>query len=126
MTSARSSGSSATSSRPMKRNEHVAATSARSETTSRRFARKESAAAAADMTSGPPEGLAVDQADFCRPRAFGRFLGRELDALALAEQLEDRAADGRAVEKMLDAAFVANEPEAFVNQESCNRAAGHD
>jgi hypothetical protein len=62
------------------------------------------------------DGLTVDQADFCCSWTFGGFLGRELDALTFPEQLEYCAADGRAMEEVFDAAFVANEPEPLVNQ----------
>ncbi len=70
-------------------------------------------------------GLAFDQTDISRARALGRFLVLELDALSFAEQLEDRSADGAPVEEMLDPSFITNEPEAFVDEEPCNRAGGH-
>jgi len=59
--------------------------------------------------------LAFDQANVARSRALGRFLDLELDSLALAQELEDGAADGAAVKEVLDPALVANEPEPLVN-----------
>ena len=42
---------------------------------------------------GRVTGTAIDQANVTGPGSFLRFLGRELDPLALAQQLEHRAAD---------------------------------
>src|SRR5690606_18366407 len=72
------------------------------------------------------DGLAVEQAHVARARALRRFLVRELHPLALAEQLENRSPDGGAVEEVLHTALVADEAEPFVDQQSCNRAVGHD
>src|SRR5690606_33714171 len=71
-------------------------------------------------------GSVVDEADVAGARSLLRFLFDELDARAFPQQLEDGSADGRAVEEMLHAALVANEAETLVNQQPCNRAAGHD
>jgi hypothetical protein len=75
--------------------------------------------------TGRDRMLTVDESNFSRARAFRRLFSRELDALTFAEQLEHCAADGRTMKKMLDAGFVSNEPEALVNQQSCNRATRH-
>ena len=42
-----------------------------------------------------------------------------------AQQLEHRAADRAAVEEVLDPAFVADEPEAFVDEEPCDCPGWH-
>ena len=58
----------------------------------------------------------LEQPHVRRTRALGRFLDGEVDALAFPQKLEHGATNGRSVEKVLHAAFVANEPEPFVNQ----------
>src|SRR6185295_16623613 len=68
---------------------------------------------------------AFDQADIARPRAFSGVLRRELDALSFAQQLEHRASHRAAVEEVLDAALVADEPESFVDEEPCDCAGWH-
>jgi hypothetical protein len=60
---------------------------------------------------------ALDQADIARARAFLRIFGRELDALAFAQQLEHGTAHRAAMEEVLDSALVADEPEALVDEE---------
>src|SRR5262249_15992889 len=65
------------------------------------------------------------QPDVAGSRAFLRFFRRELHALAFAQQLEHCAADRAAVEEVLDAAFVADESEALVNQQPCNCPGWH-
>src|SRR5690554_6216398 len=79
-------------------------------------------AAGAGCRSG---ASAFDQPDVAGARPLGRFLRLELDALPFAQQLEDGAAHGRAVEEMLDTSFVADEPEALVDEEPCNCAGRH-
>ena len=69
--------------------------------------------------------LSFDQADITRARAFLRFFNRKLDALTLAQQLEYRTTHRAAMEEVLDPAFVANEAESFVNQESCDCPGRH-
>ena len=56
---------------------------------------------------------------------FPRFFGREFDALTFAQQLEHRAAHRAAMEEVLDAAFVADEPESLVDEESCDCPGWH-
>jgi hypothetical protein len=58
-------------------------------------------------------------------RALLRFLRSELDALALAKQLKDGAADRAAMKEVFDPAFIADKPEALVNEKPCDRAGRH-
>ena len=67
-------------------------------------------------------GSALDQPNVAGPRALGGLFGRELHSLALAEQLENRAADGAAVEEVFDATLIADEPEPLVDEEACDSA----
>ena len=78
--------------------------------------------------AGRPDvcGLAIEQPDFCCAWTLRRLFNLELDALAFPKKFKHRAAYRGTVKEMLDAAFVPDEPEAFVDQQSCNRAAGHD
>ena len=69
--------------------------------------------------------LSFDEANVAGARALLRILRREIDTLAFAQQLEHRAADGAAVEKMFNPAFVADEPEPFVDEEPCDRPSWH-
>src|SRR6478672_7097558 len=71
-------------------------------------------------------GSALDEPHVTGARALGGILFGELDALAFAEQLEHLAADGTAVEEVLCAALVADEPETLVDQEPCDCAGRHD
>jgi hypothetical protein len=72
-----------------------------------------------------PTGLTVEEADVRCAGTFRGVLICELHALSFAQQLEHGSADGRTVEEF-HATFVAYEPETFVDQQTCNRAAGHD
>ena len=70
---------------------------------------------------GPGDGtrdLAFDETNITSARPLGGLLGRELYALPFAEQLEHRLADGAAVKEVLDAALIANEAEAFVDEQT--------
>ena len=58
----------------------------------------------------PKTGSAFDQPDITGARALLGFLRSELHALAFAEQLEHRTANGAAVKEMLKPALVADEP----------------
>src|SRR5579862_3727690 len=69
--------------------------------------------------------LSVGEAYVGGARSFRRILGHELDSLTLTQKFEDGAPDCRAVKKMFGPPIVANETEAFVDQQSSNRAAGH-
>ena len=71
-------------------------------------------------------GGLLEQANFTGARPLGGVLDGELNALALTEQFEHGPADRGPVEEVLDAAFVANKPETLINQQSRNRAVGHD
>src|SRR5687768_3114996 len=68
---------------------------------------------------------AFDQTHVTRAWTFGRFLDLEFDALALAQQLEHCTANGAAVKEVLDPAFVANEAEAFVDQQARDSTRRH-
>jgi hypothetical protein len=69
--------------------------------------------------------LTLYEADVSGARPLLRFFRSELDALTFAQQLKNRAADGAAMKEVLDSTFIANEPEAFVDQEPCDRAGRH-
>jgi hypothetical protein len=69
--------------------------------------------------------LAFDQSHLAGARTFGRFLLREFHALALAQEFEHRPAYGATVEEMLSSALIANEAEAFIDEETCNRPGLH-
>ena len=69
--------------------------------------------------------LILNQADIARPRSLPRLFRHEFDALALAQQLEYCPANGAAMKKMLNAAFIPNEPETLVDQEPCDSARRH-
>src|SRR5438445_1365545 len=66
------------------------------------------------------EGLPFDQSDVARAWPFLRILGRKLDTLPFAQQLEHRTPHRAAMEEMFNAALVADKPEPFVDQEPCN------
>ena len=70
--------------------------------------------------------LAFDQTDIASARALLRILRSEFDSLAFPQQFEYCAADRAAVEKMLDPTLIADEPEAFVDEQSCNRPRWHN
>src|SRR5688500_4033923 len=59
--------------------------------------------------------LPLDEAHIPGARPFLGFLDREVDALAFPQQLEHRAPDGAAMKEMLEAGFIADEPEALVD-----------
>ena len=70
-------------------------------------------------------GSALDQTYVAGSRTLGRLFGRELYTLAFAEQLENRTADGAAVEEVFDTTFISDEPEPLVDEEASDRAVGH-
>jgi len=70
-------------------------------------------------------GLPFDQSNVTGARALRRVLCRELHALPFAKKLEDGAPDGAAVEKVFDAALIANESEPLVDEETCDSAGRH-
>ncbi len=59
--------------------------------------------------------LAFDEPDVARARSFLGFFGGELDPLTFAQQLEHGPSHRTTVEKVFDAAFVADESEPFVD-----------
>jgi hypothetical protein len=59
--------------------------------------------------------LPVDEPNVAGAWSFLRIFRGELNGLSLSQQLKHRAADGTAVEKMLNPAFVADEPEPLVD-----------
>ena len=61
------------------------------------------------------DSLTLYEADISGARALLRILRSELDALTFAEQFENGAANGAAMEEVLDPSFVANEPETLVD-----------
>ena len=69
--------------------------------------------------------LALDESDFAGPGTLRRFFGGELYPLALTEQLEHGAPDGAAVEEMFGTAFITDEAETLVDQETRDRPVKH-
>lgn len=67
----------------------------------------------------------LNQADVASPRAFLRIFLGELDALPFTKQLEHRASHRTAVEEVLNAGLVPDEPEPLVDEESCDRPGLH-
>jgi hypothetical protein len=67
----------------------------------------------------------LDETNVAGARTFPRFFGRKFDALTFAKQLEHRPAHGAAMEKVLDSAFVADEPESLIDEESRDRTGWH-
>jgi hypothetical protein len=59
--------------------------------------------------------LTLDESNVAGAWTFLGVLGRELDALTFAKQLEHRAADRASMEEVLDPAFVADKPKPFVD-----------
>lgn len=70
--------------------------------------------------------LAVEETYVRGAWALGRLFHSELHALAFTKELEHRAPHGRTMKEVFDTTFITNEPEAFVDQQTCNRAVGHD
>ena len=68
---------------------------------------------------------ALDESDFAGPGTLRRFFGGELYPLALTEQLEHGAPDGAAVEEMFGTAFITDEAETLVDQETSDRPVKH-
>jgi hypothetical protein len=60
-------------------------------------------------------GLPFNKTHVSGARTFLGFLDRELDALAFPKQLEHRAPHGAAMKEVLEAGFITNESEAFVD-----------
>jgi hypothetical protein len=71
------------------------------------------------------QASAFDQSDFSGARTFAGFLGREFHALALTQELEHGTAHRASVKEVFDSAFVADEPEALVDQKSSDRSRWH-
>src|SRR3954464_4618374 len=72
-----------------------------------------------------PRSSAFDEPYVARPWALARILRREINPLSFAQQFEDRPAHRTAVEEVFDAALIANEAEALVDEESCDSPARH-
>ena len=60
-------------------------------------------------------GLPFNKTHVSGARTFLGFLDYELDALAFPQQFEHRAPDGTAMKEVLEAGFITDEPEAFVD-----------
>jgi hypothetical protein len=54
-----------------------------------------------------------------------RFLRSEFNALTLAQQLENRAAYGAAMEEVFDPSLIADKSETLVDQKPCDRPGRH-
>ena len=74
---------------------------------------------------GPVWRSAFDQANITRPRTLTGILGSEIHTLSFAQQFEDCAAYRTAVKEVFDAALIADEAEALVDEESCDGPARH-
>src|SRR5580765_5132638 len=73
-----------------------------------------------------PERIsAFDQSNVAGAWSLLGILRGKLDALALPQQLEHGTAHRTAMEKVFNAAFVADEPEPLVDQEPCNCPGWH-
>ena len=64
------------------------------------------------------EGSAFDQADVTGAGSFGRVLDLELHPLPFTQEFEHGAAHRASVEEVLNARFVADEPEPFVDEKA--------
>lgn len=62
--------------------------------------------------------LTFDQSNFAGARTLRGIFRRELDALALAQQLEHCPANRAPMEEVLDPSFVSNEPESLVDEQT--------
>jgi hypothetical protein len=71
------------------------------------------------------EKLTFYESNISGARSLLRILRSELDALTFAEQLENGAADGAAMEEVFDSSLIADKPESLVDQEPCDRAGWH-
>src|SRR5688572_1149593 len=69
--------------------------------------------------------LALEQAHVARARTLGGILRLEIHALPFTEKLEHRVAHGTPVEEMFGATLVADEPESFVDEKTCDSAGRH-
>src|SRR5678815_588082 len=70
-------------------------------------------------------GSAFDKTNVSGAWPLGGFLRRELYALSLAQQLEDRLAYGAAMKKVLDTALISTEAEALVDEQTRDCAGRH-
>jgi hypothetical protein len=68
---------------------------------------------------------AFDESYLTGAGAFWRFLLGEFDALSFTQQLEHRPPHGAAMEEMLSSSLIANEAEALIDEETCNRPGLH-
>jgi hypothetical protein len=73
----------------------------------------------------PGDRSTLDQADVARARALRRFFRLKFHALSFSQQFEYRPPHGAAVEKVLDAAFIAYEAETFVDEQACDCPGWH-
>jgi hypothetical protein len=80
---------------------------------------------ATDGSAAPGNRSAFDESHLTGARALGGFLLGELDALPFAQQLEHRPPNGAPMEEMLSSTLIANEAEAFIDEETCNRPGLH-
>lgn len=69
--------------------------------------------------------LAFNQPNVARSRPFSGLFRRELDALPLTKQLKHGPSHRAAVKEVFDAGLIPNEPEALIDQQSCDRARRH-
>ena len=69
--------------------------------------------------------LTFNQPNVARPGPLRRLFSTEFDSLPLAKQLEHRTSHRATVKEVFDAGLIPNEPEAFIDQQSCDRARRH-
>ena len=69
--------------------------------------------------------LTFNQPNVARAGPLRELFGAEFDPLSFTEQLEHRTSHRAAVKEVFDARLIPNEPEAFIDQQSCDRARRH-
>ena len=79
-----------------------------------------------NRSPGLKEGnLAFDQPNLSSAWSLLRLLDAEVHSLTFSEELEHSAADRATMKEMLNTAFVADEAEPLVNQQTCDRPTRH-
>jgi hypothetical protein len=69
---------------------------------------------------------AFQEAHFSGPRTLAGIFLRELDPLSFTKQLEHRAADGAAVEEVLDSTFIADESKSLIDEKASDGSGRHN
>ena len=69
--------------------------------------------------------LAVDESNVSGSGSLSGFFSLEFHPLSFTKQLENRFPNGTSMEEVLDAAFVADKPEALVDQQASDSPGRH-